>query len=420
MNHTVSSELLLTAVCYEDELLATLDLPSGEMKILRGVGSGLARRINDPVGTLWAVGDRGPNIKVKVAIDTLGLGHLAEYANLDGAKVMPCPDIGPAISQLHLEGDKVVLVRSFPLRDMSGKPLSGLPTPGSAAALAEPAFTVDGSSIPGDPSGADTEGIAACPDGTFFVGDEYGPSLLHINAEGGVLMRWVPAGLELLFANADYPVVGALPALASTRRLNRGFEGLALSPDGRSLYLAFQSPLAHPDEQAHRKAEHVRLWQLDTASGEVTAQYLYPLDPPSSFRRDAKRGDVDRSDIKVSELAMIGRDRLLVLERGSQTTKLYAVRLDPSRALEREHLDIATTPTIEELSAYGELEHRLPVLQKSLVLSTDNLPQVDADLEGLILLTPRTLLLVNDNDFGVEGTRTRFWKIDLPTDLPFS
>ncbi|HVR91930.1 MAG TPA: esterase-like activity of phytase family protein [Novosphingobium sp.] len=417
MSHTLSSAAVGTALQYVDELLAKLDLPGGQLLVLRGVGSGLTRRIDDPEGIFWAVGDRGPNLKVKIAVDNLGLKHLAQHADLGGSKIMLCPDIGPAISQLRLDGDKVVLVRSFPLRDQNGRPLSGLPTPGSAVALAEPAFGLDGSRIPGDPSGADTEGIAACPDGTFFVGDEYGPSLLHIDAQGRVLVRWVPAGLEPLFARADYPVVGVLPAIASLRRLNRGFEGLVLSPDARSLYLAFQSPLAHPDESAHRKAEHVRLWQLDTANGEVTAQYLYPLDPPSSFRRDTERGEFTRADVKVSELAMIGPDRLLVLERGSATSKLYAVRLCPSCAVGAEHLDIATTPTIEELSSLGELENRLPVLQKSLVMSTDDLQELDADLEGMILLSPRTLLLVNDNDFGVEGIRTRFWRIDLSADL---
>ena len=418
MNDTLSPEAILTAIQYEDELLATLELPSGNLRILRGVGSGLTTRLGAPSGTFWAVGDRGPNIKVQVAVASLGLSHLAEHADLDGAKVMPCPNIGPAISKMRLEDDKVVLVRSFPLRDKSGRPLSGLPTPGSAASRNEPAFALDGSPIQSDPSGADTEGIAACLDGSFFVGDEYGPSVFHVAADGEVLARWVPAGLEPLFAQADYPVVGNLPAIASSRRLNRGFEGLALSPDGKSLFLAFQSPLAHPDEQAHRKAMHVRLWQLDTVTGEVIAQYLYPLDQPTSFGRDIEHGDVARRDIKVSELVMIAPDRLLVLERMSQTTKLYAVWLDPSRAAGREHLDTATTPTIEVLSALGELEPQSPVLAKSLVLNTDDFPQVDADLEGLILLSARSLLLVNDNDFGVEGVQTRFWRVDLSTDLP--
>ena len=149
----------------------------------------------------------------------------------------------------------------------------------------------------------------------------------------------------------------------------------------------------------------------------VSAQYIYPLDRPSSFRRDAERGEVDWSDIKVSELVMIDRERLLVLERASATTKLYQVQIDPAYALEPKHLEVATRPTIEELSARGDLEERVPVLKKALVMSTDDLTGLDADLEGMIFLSPRTLLLVNDNDFGIEGTHTRFWRIDLPVDL---
>ena len=45
----------------------------------------MTRRCGDPEGTFWAVGDRGPNIKVKVAVGTLGLEHLAEHVDLDGA-----------------------------------------------------------------------------------------------------------------------------------------------------------------------------------------------------------------------------------------------------------------------------------------------------------------------------------------------
>jgi hypothetical protein len=311
----------------------------------------------------------------------------------------------------------VVLVRAIPLRDDRGKPLSGFPTPGGAAATVEPAFAIDGSAIPADPSGADTEGIAALPDGTFLIGEEYGPSLLHVAADGRVMSRWVPAGSERRFDGAHYPVSGALPALAGKRRLNRGFEGLAVSADGSRLTLAFQSPLAHPDDAAHRRARHARIWRLDVAGGAVTAQFVYPLDAPSSFGRDAAIGDVERSDIKISELALLDDERLLVLERASATTKLYVVRLDPACELDPAHLEPGTRPTIEELSGRGELEDSVPVLEKRLILTTDDLPEVDADLEGMIVLSPRTLLLVNDNDFGVEGVRTRFWRIELPCDL---
>lgn len=400
-----------TRLAYDDELLTTLSLPRAPLAVRRGVGSGLTRRAGDPAGVFWAVGDRGPNMKVDVAVERYGLDAVAAHAPTDGTKVMPCPEIGPALSELRVIGDRVELVRSLPLRDADGSMLSGLPTPGGVG-TAEPAIGLDGRVLPTDPSGADTEGVAAVPTG-FVIGDEYGPSLLHVSPAGDVLARWVPEGGEAGLAEARYPVTGALPAIAARRRLNRGFEALAAAPDG-TLLLAFQSPLAHPDDAAHRNARHTRLWRLDGGTGAVTGQWLYPFDPPDTFRRDAARGRVGWSDIKVSELLLLPSGRLLVLERGSATTKLYLTTLDPDCRVDDAHLDAATRPTLEELSAAGEAP---PALDKELLLSTDDLPAIDADLEGMVLLDPRTLLLVNDNDFGVEGVPTRFWRVELDRDL---
>ena len=36
---------------------------------------------------------------------------------------------------------------------------------------------------------------------------------------------------------------------------------------------------------------------------------------------------------------------------------------------------------------------------------------IPVDLEGMAILSPTELLLVNDNDFGVEGAETEFWKV---------
>jgi hypothetical protein len=59
----------------------------------------------------------------------------------------------------------------------------------------------------------------------------------------------------------------------------------------------------------------------------------------------------------------------------------------------------------------------VPVLAKTLVLSTDDAPEVDRDVEGMVVLSPHELLLVNDNDFSVEGVRTRFWRVRLKKSL---
>jgi hypothetical protein len=140
----------------------------------------------------------------------------------------------------------------------------------------------------------------------------------------------------------------------------------------------------------------------------VIDQYLYPLDAPASFVRDAAKGELEWSDLKVSELTWLGEDRLLVLERASETTKIYQVTLTDQPTVDLRHLEIATRPSVEELSGNGE---DLPALTKELIFSSDDANEVAPDLEGMAILSPTELLLVNDNDFGVEGAETSFWKI---------
>jgi hypothetical protein len=396
----------ITRLQFEDQQLTEIPCPKRIMKISRGLGSGLTR---SPDGRLFAIGDRGPNLKVKLAVEEFGLADVREHGAPGSAKVMPALDIGPALAELRLDGDRVELLRTAPLHGDDGKPLTGLPTPGSANSRMEPAFGIDGAPLGPDPGGLDSEGIAVGTDGNIWIGDEYGPSLLQVDESGAVRMRWVPAGAEATVAGAPHPSAAVLPAIAARRHVNRGFEAIALSHDGKRLHLAFQSPLAHPDEETHAAARHVRVWTLDSATGALLAQYLYELDEPATFRRDAAKEPIQRSDLKVSEMACVAPDRLLMLERGSETTKLYVVALTGECRLPDEHADEATQPTIEQLSASGELD--LPVLAKRLVLNTDHHPEVSADLEGMAVLDDRTLLLVNDNDFGIEDTKTVFWLV---------
>ena len=379
--------ITVTRLAWTDYALEEIETPGGRLRITLGLGSGLARRAGDPPGVVWAIGDRGPNIKAGPAVDDHGLTHLSGLAGLEGAKIMPRPAIGPMLAQLCVEGDAVTSLQVLPLRDATGATFDGLPAPGGDAAAMEPAFDLSGAPLGHSLAGADTEGVAALADGTFRLADEYGPSILVVAADGVVQARWVPQGEGDALAGAAYRVEAVLPALAARRRLNRGFEALALSPDEARLHAILQSPLAVEDEIDPEGRDHARLWTLDARTGAPLAEHFYPFDAPDSFRRDAEAGPVGPDDLKISEAVSLGGDQLLVLERISRTSKLYRVTLDAR------------------------------VLTKALVLSTDDWPQIDADLEGLALLSDRELLLSTDNDFGVDGRETAFFRVTFAAPL---
>lgn len=339
-----------------------------------GLGSGLASRRGDPPGRVWAICDRGPNLKPRQAVKRYGLEATRSLLGVEGAKILPLADFAPAIHELQVQGEVVRLLSVRPLIGIDGTPLNGLPLPGGPEAAMEPAFGLDGQPLGTSLLGVDTEALAALSNGGFWVAEEYGPSLLRVTADGRVLTRCYPAGTEADLSTAAFAVTGPLAADAARRRLNRGFEALALSGDETRLYATLQSPIAGEDT--------ARVWTLDAEDGRMLAEHRYPFDAPETFLRDAADGAVGPGDLKIGDALWLDEDRLLVLERISLSSKLYLARLNPDGAI-----------------------------AKTLLLSTDDHPQVCADLEGIALLSDRELLLVNDNDFGIEGAATRFYRV---------
>lgn len=358
-------------LAWRDIPLDEVDLPKAKLRLTLGLGSGLSRRTSD--GALFAITDRGPNLFVSQAVDEYGLAHLAPLRGIRDAKVMPFPEMGPEIVQLAIEGDAVRIVKRIVLRTASGARLRGAAPAGAAM---EQVFDRQGRPLVADPLGADTEAIAALPDGSFVLADEYGPSLLRADSEGVVTERWVAPGQEAGVRHPDIAVCGVLPEAAARRRLNRGLEALCCSPDGRWLYAALQSAPVGGNERG------IPVWKLDAQSGALAGEWIYPLDEPASFRRDAARRKVGPGDVKVCEFAWAGEDRLVVLERIAHTTRLY-------------EMDLARLPG------------------KRLLFCSDDHPEIGPDMEGMALLSPTEILLVSDNDFGVEGAETEFWRITL-------
>ena len=101
------------------------------------------------------------------------------------------------LAELQVSGDRVELIRTLPLRTLAG-PLLGRPLPGGDNAEMEPTYDMLGRPLAPTSAGCDPEGVAVLADGGFWVSEEYGPSLMKVDADGVMQTRWVPEGLDLL------------------------------------------------------------------------------------------------------------------------------------------------------------------------------------------------------------------------------
>jgi hypothetical protein len=269
-----------------------------------------------------------------------------------------------------------------------------------------------------NPNGLDTEGLVRTRDGYFWVAEEYSPSLLKIAPNGRVVKRFVPAGLLNFFAKSpDYATSAALPEIYGLRRrLNRGFEGLALSPDGKTLYIALQSPLLTPTTNNGRDSRNTRILAFNTRTEQVVGEYVYRFHPFGEFNvanQPDPPFDPNRPrDMKVSGLAMLDRHRMLVLERTDFIAKIYRVDLRQATNILGTAWDnpaAATADSLERasLDADGALEAAgITPLPKELVVTLDSTVPIHGQaipqkIEGVAVIDGETIAIVNDNDFGV-------------------
>lgn len=238
----------------------------------------------------------------------------------------------------------------------------------------------------------DPEGLRVGADGTIYIAEEYGPLVDAFQPQGRRLRSLpVPDAFRPLHLSRR-PVEELPPKNTRGRQPNRGFEGLAISPDGQKLFAITQGPLIQDgalDASGKRVGRFCRILEISLRNGS-TQQYAYPLDDP-------RHG--------VSEILAINEREFLVLERDGQAgaaarcKKIFRINL-------REASDIAA---VERLPSQ-QLPPPLRAVSKQLFLDLldprwgiagDQCPE---KFEGLAfgpdLSDGRRLLLVTvDNDF---------------------
>jgi len=414
------------ACCVATFVIDGIRLPTGtdaaETLPLGGISDLCFRPSASTAGRLWAITDRGPNGQVKTPSGSrrslLAPGFSPCLIELEVAPVRGAcyarPEPPKPAGPVRLGVESVL-----PLRTRSGRPTSGRPTGGG---LESPIVDhVSGTPLPPDSDGIDSEAVAALADGTFWIAEEYGPSLVHVAADGRMLARLVPAGGNA--AGADAEVSPVLPAAYARRRDNRGFEALAALDGDRLLVALLQSPLEKGDDLAGSRVDDVPLLLVDAATARPVAEHVYRAGDPAAESRSTTRGRAG-DDVKLCAMTAAGGGLLVIEQCDNRSALLYAVDLagatntlplrcgDGGSTREEPDPEACVVPVSKRLVA--DVGPLVPRLRAEARLGADD----PLKLEGLALLDERHVALVNDDDFGVhagaaDSPRSCLWVVRL-------
>lgn len=251
----------------------------------------------------------------------------------------------------------------------------------------------------------DPEGIVVNPlSGNLLVSDEYGPSLYEFDRNGNEVKRFVtPANLIPRNAATGTPNYAGDTDNTAGKRNNRGFEGLAISPNGQYSFAMLQS--ATLDEGAGNGVYN-RIVKFDNATGEAVGQYAYKMEGSSQGRG-------------ISALVALNDNDFLVLERNNRgvgvdsdlntpNKKVFSISLAGATDVTNIDLDAAgaTFTTVNKnTSAFIDLAADKPFLGGRSPEKWEGLAVGPKLADGTYLILAGT-----DNDYSItqNGTTTQF------------
>ncbi|RUT31769.1 esterase-like activity of phytase family protein [Paenibacillus zeisoli] len=388
----------------------TLSQPDLAPGIKFGIGSSLAHIPGDPDDIFYTTADRGPNGEIDV--------------NGTTRRTFPLPNYTPTIYKIQLVQGQIKVLDTIPLKINGKDPvtgsnlITGLPNLKSRDEV--PYDKAAANVISYDPYGLDVEGLAYNPkDDTFWISDEYGPYLVQVKRDGTLLQRLAPKGISSELNTPELPLKDVLPAAYLTRRQNRGAEAVGITPDGKWLFMAMQSPLRNPDKNVDN-SRALRILKLDLATLQPVAEYAYMAEDAKQFK------DLKQSDIVISDLNVINENTLLIDERDknagdkAQLKRIYQIDLSKATNILGKYDDAAKAgKTLEQLSTEEFDKAGIVPPSKRTILDVVELKYPNEKVEGISLVNGHTLVIVNDNDFGVDRldskeNGTDLWTFELP------
>lgn len=349
--------------------------------VLGGTGSGIAYAGSN---TFLVTPDRGPNAQAYTggaAVDNT-TSYISRFQTIsmqvaESSSGLPF-SVTPTLSNTTL------LYSTTPLNYAAG----GAPTENTIDKFY---FTgrsdnfAAGTSTNPDNARLDPESIRVSNDGkSVFISDEYGPYVYQFDRATGERIKSFGLPTDLAINNLASTETAEISGNTSGRTTNKGMEGLAITPDGKTLVGIMQAPLLQDTTKT------VRIVTIDIETG-TTHEYAYNLTTGSG----------------VSEIVAINDHEFLIDERDGKGLG------DNSDAKVKQIFKVDLTGAQEVTGFSGDLSAK--AVSKSLTLDVKNMlvaagvaaQNIPAKIEGMAFgddviyngINLHTLWVTNDNDF---------------------
>jgi hypothetical protein len=367
-----------------------------QANLLGGLGSGIAHLNGD---TFLAVPDRGPNA---IPYNSLIDDTASFIARVQTIQMNLAKNKGaglPYVIAPELK-DTTLLWSLLPLVYGDGTAY-GVPSGAPAKnTFLKHYFTgrsdnFDSTQSSGDVRDArlDPESIRVSNDGlSYFISDEYGPYVYQFLRRTGERIRTfeLPKGFDV--AHPGTTTTNELGMNSTGRVPNKGMEGLALTPNGRTLVGMLQTATIEDINAGGAGASLLRMAVIDIASGKTVHEYGYLLTTGSGVsdivalndheflvdERDGK-GLGDGSKAKVKQLFKID------LKNATDITGMDGKTAAAAAVPKTLFLDI-----VKVLGANGFAPEQIPAKLEGIAFGED------VNDKGTKM---HTLWVANDNDF---------------------
>jgi len=260
----------------------------------------------------------------------------------------------------------------------------------------------------GNPNDArfDSEGMRLSNDGlSVFISDEYGPYVYQFDRLLGVRLRSFKLPNSFYVTTLEPVGTTEISGNSSGRVANKGMEGLAITPDGRTLVGIMQNSLI---QDGGSSGKLLRIVTIDIESGRVTHQFGYLLTAGSGVSEIAA---LNEHEFLVDERDGTGREANVPPGNSTNAKVKQLFKIDLSNATDISGLDDGSLTLAEATSAAVPKTLFLDIVKSltatSLGANAFALDEIPSKIEGVAFgpdvkqgnTTVHTLWIGNDNDF---------------------